>query len=132
MVRISAKPRRTGIAIVCGYCLFAGLSEIWVGITGNWMGLLAQPLKPSFRTALVGAFYVAAGISLLSKRRTGALLGVVCVLLEVLGRVHLVRTGRFPSTGPDSQKNVVGGAIAILIVAYLITQLRTPMRVQNA
>jgi hypothetical protein len=112
------------MAIVCGYCIFAGLSEMWVGFTGNWMGLLSQPLKPSFRTALVGAFYVAAGISLLSKRRTGALLGIVFVLLEVLGRVHLVRIGRYPSSGPDSVKNAVGGAIAMVVVVYLATQWR--------
>jgi len=119
-----AKPRRTGITIVAGYCIFAGLSEIWVGITGNWMGLLSKPLKPSFRTALVGSSYVAAGISLRSKTRTGALLGIVFVLLEVLGRVHLVRIGRYPSRGPDFVKSIVGGAIAILVVVYVVAQWR--------
>ena len=97
---------------------------MWVGITGNWMGLLSEPLKPSFRTALVGSSYVAAGISLLSKRRMGALLGIVFVLLEVLGRVHLVRTGRYPSGGLDFVKSVVGGAIAVLVVVYVAAQWR--------
>jgi len=91
---------------------------VWVGITGNWMGLLSRPLKPSFWTAVVGIYYVAAGISLLPKRRTGALLGIVFILLEVLGRVHLVRIGTYPSTGPDFVKSVFGGAIAILVVVY--------------
>jgi len=91
---------------------------VWVGITGNWMGLLSKPLKPSFWTAVVGIYYVAAGISLLPKRRTGALLGIVFILLEVLGRVHLVRIGTYPSTGPDFVKSVFGGAIAILVVVY--------------
>lgn len=118
------KPRRTGITIAAGYCIFAGLSEVWVGITGNWMGLLSKPLKPSFRTALVGIFYVAAGISLLPKRRTGALLGIVFILLEVLGRVHLVRIGTYPSRGPDFVKSVVGGTIALLLVVYLASRWR--------
>ena len=120
-----AQPRRTGITIVAGYCVFAGLSEMWVGITGNWMGLLSKPLKPSFRTALVGAFYVAAGISLLSKTRAGALLGIVFILLEVLGRVYLIRIGRYPSRGADFVKSVVGGAIAILVVVYVAGVLRS-------
>ena len=130
----SAKPRRTGITIVGGYCIFAGLSEIWVGITGNWMRLLSQPLKPSLQTALVGTCYVAAGISLLSKRRAGALLGVVFVLLEVLGRVQLIRVGTYPSRGPDFRKTVVGGAIAILVVAYVVTQWRrfSPSKIEVA
>ena len=117
----SAEPRRTGITIVGGYCIFAGLSEIWVGISGNWMRLLSQPLKPSFQTALVGTCYVAAGISLLSKRRAGALVGIAFVLLEVLGRVQLIRVGTYPSKGPDFRKTIVGGAIAILVVVYIVT-----------
>jgi hypothetical protein len=117
-----ANPRRTGITVVAGYCIFAGLSEVWVGATGNWMGLLSKPLKPSFRTALVGSFYVAAGISLPPKRRTGALMGIAFILLEVLGRVHLVRVGTYPSRGPDFVKSVVGGAIAILVVVYSATR----------
>ncbi|MCV6972040.1 hypothetical protein [Mycobacterium bohemicum] len=100
------------------------MSEIWVGITGNWLGLLSKPLKPSFRTVLVGACYVAAGISVLSKRKTGLLLGIVFTLLEVVGRVHLVRIGTFPSTGPDVIKSVVGGGIALGIAAYLGTEWR--------
>jgi hypothetical protein len=88
------------------------------------MGLLSQPLKPSLRTALVGAFYVAAGISLLSERKTGVLLGISLILLEVLGRIHLVRRGMYPSRGADLVKSVVAGAIAILIVIYLVAQWR--------
>jgi hypothetical protein len=110
--------------IAAGYCIFAGLSEVWVGITGNWMGLLSKPLKPSFWTALVGAFYVAAGISLSLKNRTGALLGIVFILLEVLGRVRLVCTGIYPSRGPDFVKSVVGGSIAVLVVVYVASQWR--------
>jgi hypothetical protein len=108
----------------CWVLHFAGLSEVWVGVTGNWMGLLSKPLKPSFWTALVGTFYVAAGISLLPRRRIGALLGIAFILLELLGRVQLVRIGIYPSRGSDFVKSVVGGAIAILVVAYLATQWR--------
>ena len=116
--------RRTGITIAAAYCIFAGLSEVWVGITGNWMGLLSERLTPSFRTALIGIFYVLAGISLLPKRRTGAILGIIFILLEVLGRVHLVRIGTYPSRGSDFMKSVVGGAIALGLAIYLITQWR--------
>lgn len=116
------EPRSTGLMVAAGYCIFAGLSEVWVGITGNWMGLLAKPMKPSFVTALVGAFYVAAGLSLLSRGRAGAPLAVVLILLEMLGRVHLVRTGAFPAKGPDAVKNVVGGLTAAAVAVYVAKQ----------
>jgi len=124
--------RRTGINIAAVYCIFAGLSEVWVGITGNWLGLLSKPLKPSFRTAVVGACYVAAGMSLLLRNRTGRLLGIAFVLLELLGRVHLVRTGIYPSRGPDFVKSVIGGAIAVLTVVYLACQSRQSDSTQKA
>ncbi len=119
-----ANANPAGIRIVAAYCIFAGLSEVWVGIIGNWMGLLSKPLKPSLWTALVGACYVAAGISLSLKKRTSAPLGVAFILLEVLGRVCLVRSGAYPSRGPDFLKSVVGGAIALLLVVYLASQWR--------
>ena len=116
------KPRRTGITIAAGYCIFAGLSEVRVGITGNRMGIAVQarsnPTVPELPSA--GFFDVAAGISSLPKRRTGALLGIVFILLEVLGRVHLVRTGTYPSRVPGPRKRVsFGGTIALLLVVVL-------------
>ncbi|MGZ6779476.1 MAG: hypothetical protein ACXVGO_10835 [Mycobacterium sp.] len=120
----SPADRRAGLILAGAYCVFAGISEVWVGITGNWLGILATPLKPSFWTALVGTCYVAAGISLLSKRKTGSLLGVAFILLEVAGRVHLVRIGTYPSKGPDVIKNVVGGVIALGVAAYVANQWR--------
>lgn len=120
----SSADRRAGLTLTGSYCIVAGLSEIWVGITGSWLGILSTPLKPSSRTALVGACYVAAGISLLSKRRTGALLSIVFILLEVVGRVHLVRIGQYPSRGPDAVKSVVGGVIALFLAVYVANQCR--------
>jgi hydrogenase/urease accessory protein HupE len=123
-LRTDSADRRAGLTLAGAYCVFAGVSEIWVGITGNWLGILSTPLKPSFWTALVGACYVAAGISLLSKRRTGLLLGMVFILLEVVGRVCLVRIGTYPSKGPDVIKSVVGGGIALSVAAYVANQWR--------
>jgi hypothetical protein len=120
----SSADRRPELTLAGGYCIFAGLLEIWVGITGNWLGILATTLKPSLWTALVGACYVAAGTSVLSKRRTGALLGVVFILLDVVGRVHLVRIGTSRSIGPDVIKSVVGGVIALFVAAYVANQWR--------
>ena len=110
--------------MVAGYCIFAGLSEVWVGITGNWMGLLSKPLKPSFWTALVGTFYVAAGISLLPKEEPVRYWASPSSCLRFLGAFTWSGSACYPSRGPDFVKSVVGGAIAILVVVYLATQWR--------
>lgn len=119
---IPQRKSRIGITIVSLYCIIAGLAEIWVGITGNWMGILSTPLKPSFWTALIGIFYVFAGISLLPKKKWGAILGIAFIVLEILARVNLVLVGIYPSHGVDLIKSIIGATIALALIIYLITQ----------
>lgn len=119
---ISQRKGRIGITIVTIYCIIAGLAEIWVGITGNWMGILSTPLKPSFWTALIGIFYLLAGISLIPKKKLGAILGMAFIILEILARVNLVLIGVYPSQGVDLIKSIIGATIALALIIYLITQ----------
>jgi len=42
----------------------------------------------------------------------------------VLGRIYLVATGIAPSSGPDAMKIAMGGAIALALIAYVLSQWR--------
>lgn len=64
--------RQTGIIIVGAFAVIAGLGEIVVGFTGNYVGILTHSLKPSFATGLIGAFYSLGGLSLLITKKKGA------------------------------------------------------------
>lgn len=121
-ITIPQRKGHIGITIVTIYCIIAGLAEIWVGITGNWMGILSTPLKPSFWTALIGIFYLLAGISLIPKKKLGAILGIAFIVLEILARVNLVLIGVYPSQGVDLIKSIIGATIALALIIYLITQ----------
>jgi Na+-translocating ferredoxin:NAD+ oxidoreductase RnfD subunit len=112
--------RPIGITIVIIYTILSGLNEIWVGITGNWMGILAKSLEPSLATVVVGAFYCLAGISLLlTGKKWGAVLSLIFTGAEVLGRFFLVMTGVAPSRGPDLAKIIVGAVIAVCVMIYI-------------
>jgi uncharacterized membrane protein len=112
--------RPIGITIVAVFAIIAGLGEIVVGFTGNYLGILSTSIAPAFSTVIVGAFYSLGGLSLLiTRKKWGAVLSIIFIGAEILGRVYLVMTGIAPSHGTDAVKIVVGGAIALALVVYI-------------
>jgi hypothetical protein len=76
-------------------------------------------------TAAIGACYTLGGISILTMRKWGAVLGIAFVASEVLGRDYLVASGMAPAHGVDAIKIVIGGIIALGVIAYVLSQWRT-------
>jgi len=62
------------------------------------------------------------GLSLLTMKKWGAVLGILFISAEILGRVYLVSVGIAPSGGEDMVKIVIGGAIALGVVLYVCSQ----------
>ena len=91
-----------------------------MGITGNYLGILSRDIEPSFSTAVIGAFYSLGGLSLLTMKKWGAVLGNVFITAEILGRVYLVMAGIAPSKGGDVVKIVVGGVMALSAVILYV------------
>ena len=112
--------RPRGVLIVAAAVIVFGLGEVWVGWKGNYLGILSTRLPTSAATAVVGMFYVQAGITLLStRRRWGTVLGLLFIAAEVAGRVYLVMAGVAPHSGGDFSKIVVGGLIAMGFMLYI-------------
>jgi len=117
--------RGWGIAAAGVFAIVAGLGEIIVGVTGNYLGILSKPLESSAVTALVGACYGLGGAFILTSKKWGAALGMALIGAEILGRIYLVTTGVAPSSGPDAIKIAVGAAIALALIG---ARLRVPLR----
>jgi hypothetical protein len=113
-----------GIVATGVFAIVAGLGEIIVGVTGNYLGILSKPLEPSAVTALVGASYSLGGAFILTLTKWGAALGMALIAAEILGRIYLVATGVAPSTGPDAIKIALGAAIALALIGYVASQWR--------
>jgi len=58
-----------GIIVVGIFAFIAGLGEVVVGFTGNYLGILAHDIDPSFATGLTGVFYSLGGLLILSRRK---------------------------------------------------------------
>src|SRR5215475_512173 len=116
------RTRHVGITLVAIFAVIAGLGEVVVGFTGNTLGILSKDLKPNGATAIVGAFYCLGGLSLLTMKKWGAVLGILFISAEILGRVCLVSLGIAPSRVEGMVKIVIGGAIALGVVLYVRSQ----------
>src|SRR5262245_15174708 len=106
----------------CVFAIISGLTEVVVGLTGHTFGILSKDLKPNAATAVVGAFYSLGGLSLLTMKKWGAVLGILFISAEILGRMYLVSIGTDPSTGRDAIKIVIGGVIAFGLILYVSSQ----------
>ena len=112
--------RPTGVIAVAIIVIIFGLGEIWVGLFGNYLGILSKSMPASVATQIVGAFYSLGGVALLITRRAwGTFLSLFFIGAEVLGRVYLVAVGVAPSRGADLLKILIGGMIAIGFMVYI-------------
>jgi hypothetical protein len=116
------RARHLGITAVAIFAIIAGIGEMIVGLTGNFLGILSTPLMPSSSTIIIGSFYSLGGLSFPTMRKWGAALGMIFVAAELLGRVHLVATGIAPASGDDAIKIIIGGVIALVIIVYVSSQ----------
>ena len=121
----NGRTRHVGITAVSIFAIIAGLGEIVVGFRGNYLAILSKDIRPSLSTALVGAFYSLGGLCLLTTKKWGAVLGILFISAELLGRIYLVVAGIAPSKGEDALKIVVGGAIALAVILYVWSQRKT-------
>jgi hypothetical protein len=113
-----SRPRHLGIVLISIFAIVSGINEVVVGLTG-FLGILSKAIPPSVATVVVGAFYSVAGVSLLTMKKWGAVLGIVFLSAEILGRIYLVLTGIAPSKGGDAVKILIGGLIALALIVYV-------------
>ena len=122
---LQQKTNRLGITVVAIYAIFAGLAEVYVGLTGNFLGILSTPLKPAIETVIIGACYLLGGLFLGTKRKWGAILGMLFIFVEILARINAIRAGVVPAGGVDFIKVVIGAAIAVFVILYIASQWKT-------
>jgi hypothetical protein len=121
-----ADRRPAGIVIVGVFAVIAGLGEVVVGFTGNYLGILAHSINPSFAAGLTGAFYGLGGLSfLVTRRKWGAALGMLFIGAEIAGRIYLMATGIAAASGTDATKILIGGSIALALIIYVASHWKS-------
>ena len=113
MIEKTKSGSRVGNALVGAFAIVAGIGEIVVGLTGNYLGILAHSIPPATSTIIIGAFYSLGGLSILTMRKLGAALGIFYRLRSPGAAIPCDDWHRSIDRRRCNQKIVIGGLIAL-------------------
>lgn len=111
-----------GITIVAILMVLFGLAEIMTGFTHNFIGVVATTATAlsTIIGAMLGAFYFLGGILIFTKRKWAAIVALVLLAGDILGRIAMVLTGLFPvDSFAQTFSIVIGTAIAIFFFIFI-------------
>lgn len=119
--------RPLGITTAGGLMILFGLAEVATGFTHQFFGISTSTAALfTVSGALIGAIYALAGAVILTMKRWAAILAILLLSADVLGRVALVITGLYPT---DSFKNTfaisAGTLIAAFFAVYIALRLKS-------
>jgi hypothetical protein len=108
------------ILVACLLMLF-GLAEVVTGFTHNFFGITTSSGSlVSYASAVIGACYMMSGVLLLTLKRWAAVLAIVLLGVDVIGRLALVVTGLYPTNSPKNTLSIVAGTLIAVIFAIYI------------
>jgi len=88
------RSRPLGIIVAAAFTVIAGLAEVVTGFTHNFFGITTSSVIVfTYSAAVIGLFYLAAGLLILIMRRWAAVLALVLLSADIVGRLVLVFTG---------------------------------------
>jgi hypothetical protein len=113
--------RSRGITVVATLMILFGVAEVFTGLfLGHSIGVsTANNTVFALEGPAIGALYVIGGFLLLTGKKWAAGLTELCLVADVVGRVHLALTGVYPFVGIAAVAVVIGTAIAIFFAIYI-------------
>jgi hypothetical protein len=118
---MSIKEIPFGIAVVAMLMILFGLAEVVTGFTHDFFGIsTSQAATFTYAAAVIGALYVMGGLLILTLKKWAARLAILCLLVDIVGRISLVATGLYPT---NSFKQIIaitlGTATAAIFAIYI-------------
>jgi hypothetical protein len=115
------KGRPRGIIIVASLMILFGLAEVVTGFTHNFFGITTANVSAfTYSAATIGAFYIVAGLLILTMRRWAAALAIALLGADVVGRVALVVGGLYPTGSLENTPAIIiGTGIAVIFAIYI-------------
>ena len=104
-----------------------GLAEISTGISHSFFGLTtSQGNASTYLGIALGATYLIGGLCLLPNRKSFAVIAIVLLIFDIIGRIGMVITGLYPvNTLFQIIGIVIGTGIAIFFAVYVGRKLKT-------
>lgn len=118
---INPAKRPTGIIIVALLMILFGLIEVVTAFTHHFLGISTSEASVfTYSAAAIGAFYVVAGLLILTMKKWAAALAIVLLIADIIGRIALVMAGLYPIDSFEQIFAIVmGTAIAAIFAIYI-------------
>jgi hypothetical protein len=115
------RSRPFGIIVAAAFTVLAGLAEVVTGFTHNFFGVTTSSATLfTYSAAVIGLFYLAAGLLILTMRRWAAALALVLFGADIIGRLVLIVTGLYPTDSLKNTLSVIAGTVLVALVALSI------------
>lgn len=113
--------RPFGIIVAAVFTIIAGLAEVVTGFTHDFFGITTSSVAIfTYTSAVIGLCYLAAGLLILTMRRWAAVLALVLLGADIVGRIVLVFTGLYPTDSLKNTFSVIAGTVLVALVALYI------------
>ncbi len=110
-----------GIIIVAGLMILFGLAEVVTGFTHDFFGITTTSRTIfTYVSAALGIFYAVSGFLLLAMKKWAAVLAIVLLGADIVGRFALVVTGLYPTNSLENTLSIIAGTVIVaLFVVYI-------------
>jgi hypothetical protein len=131
----SKNPRPVGILIVAVLMILFGAAEVATGFTHNFIGQVSttETTLSTWLGVALGLFYAIGGVLILTNGKGAAIIAIVLLCGDVLGRIGMVMAGLYPiNTFKQTFAIVVGTAFALFFAIYIALKLKYFVTTQPA
>src|ERR1035437_8950189 len=103
-----------------------GLTEVVTSFRHEFFGLTtSQATISTIIGATIGAFYFASGFLVLTKRRRAAIVAIILLIADAIGRILMVLIGLYPiGIGYQTFGIITGTSIVIFFAIYVGAKLK--------
>jgi hypothetical protein len=115
-----------GIKISSVFMILFGLAEVVTSFRHEFFGLTTSQVTIStIIGATIGTFYFASGLLVLTKKRKLAILAIVLLIADAVGRIAMVLTGLYPvGFGLQTFAIITGTSIVVFFAIYIGLKLK--------
>ena len=125
--QITGKDVPISILIVAGFMIVFGLAEMVTGFTHQFFGLTTAQIALSTTLGVtLGLFYFVGGLLILTRKRWAAIIAIILLCGDVLGRIGMVLSGFYPLNSFRQTFGIAAGtAIAVFFAIFISLKLKS-------
>lgn len=117
----SINERPLTLTIVAILMILFGLIEVVTAFTHTFLGITtSQAALFTYSAAAIGLFYVLAGLLVLTMKKWAAVLAIILLAADIIGRITLVGVGLYPLNSLEQYIGIIAGTIIAIIFAIYI------------